>query len=123
MVNIKKGFQKIKENLKEAKSQPRSKRKSLLLGFATVLGIFGLIRLALVLPAVAQDIPNNTPDVSPGPIGPNQKPSLVSSQQIINGLAGAAGTICGLAITSGSFMVGIVCGVIVVVGILKANGQ
>lgn len=97
----------------------------LLLSFATVIGIFGVIRLAPVLPAVAQDIPNNTPDVwpGPGPIGPNQKPSLVSSQQIINGLAGAAISVCGLAITSGSFMVGIVCGVIVVVGILKANGQ
>ena len=64
MVNIKNGAQKFKENFSEAKNKPRSKRKSLLLGFTTVVGIFGVTLLAPVLPAVAQNVPQNTPKPS-----------------------------------------------------------
>lgn len=59
--NIKNGAQKFKENFSEAKNKPRSKRKSLLLGFTTVLSIFGVTLLASVLPAIAQDVPSPTP--------------------------------------------------------------
>ena len=119
----KKSVQKFKENFSEAKSRPRSKRKSLFLGFTTVLGIFGVTLLAPVLPAVAKDLPKNTP--KPGEVcpAPTQQPALAPSQQIVGGLAGAAATICALAVSSGSFMVGAACGVIVVVGILKAQGK
>jgi len=41
----------------------------------------------------------------------------------VGGLSGAAATICALAISSGSFLVGAVCGIIVVVGVLKAQGK
>ena len=117
------GVQKFKENFSEAKSKPRSKRKSLLLGFTTVLGIFGVTLLAPVLPAVAKDLPKNR--AKPGEVcpAPTPKPELVPSQQIIGGLSGAAATVCALAVTYGSFMVGAVCGVIVVVGVLKAQGK
>lgn len=54
---------------------------------------------------------------------PANKSALAPSQQIINTLSGAAASICGLAITSGSFAVGIACGVVVVIGILKAQGK
>ena len=115
------GAQKFKENFYEAKSKPRSKRKSLLLGFATVLSIFGVVLVAPVLPAVAKDVPKSVPDhVCPAP---SPKPALLPSQQIINGLSGAAGAVCALAISSGSFLIGGACGVIVVVGILKAIGK
>lgn len=115
------GSQKFKENFHEAKSKPRSKRKSLFLGFTTVLGIFGVALLAPVLPAVAKDLPKKGPNqVSPAPPAP---PAVAPSDQIVNVLAGAAASVCALAITSGSFMVGAVCGVIVAVGILKAQGK
>lgn len=115
--NIKNGAQKFKENFSEAKNKPRSKRKSLLLGFTTVLSIFGVTLLASVLPAVAQDVPKGVPKDTPKP-----DPSP-PSEQIISGLSGVAATVCGLAISSGSFIIGGVCGVIVVVGILKAQGK
>jgi hypothetical protein len=121
--NIKNGAQKFKENFSEAKNKPRSKRKSLLLGFTTVLSIFGVTLLASVLTAVAKDVPKNTP--KPGQVCPcpTSQPALVPSQQIITGLSGAAATICALAISSGSFIIGGICGVIVVVAILKAQGK
>lgn len=125
--NIKNGAQKFKENFSEAKNKPRSKRKSLLLGFTTVLSIFGVTLLASVLPAVAQDVPKDVPKDTPKPDqvcpSPTPQPTLVPSQQIISGLSGAAATVCALAISSGSFMIGGICGVIVVVGILKAQGK
>ena len=122
ITNIKNGAQKFKENFSEAKNKPRSKRKSLLLGFTTVFGIFGVTLFARVLPAVAKDVPKNTP--KPGEVCPPQpQPALVPSQQIITGLSGAGATICALAVSSGSFIIGAVCGVIVVVGILKAQGK
>ena len=47
----------FKENFYEAKSKKRSKRKSLLLGFTTVLSIFGVALVSPVLPAVSKDVP------------------------------------------------------------------
>ena len=75
------------------------------------------------MPAVAKDLPKNTP--KPGEVcpAPGQKPGLVPSQQITAGLSGAAATICALGVSSGSFLVGAACGVLVVVGILKAQGK
>ncbi len=117
------GSQKFKENFSEAKSKSRSKRKSLFLGFTTVLSIFGVTLLTPVLAAVAKDPPKNGP--KPGEVcpAPTSKPALVPSQQITNTLSGAAATICALAVSSGSFVIGAVCGVVVVIGILKAQGK
>ena len=115
------GAEKFKENFYAAKSKPRSKRKSLFLGFTTVLAIFGVTLLAPVLPAVAKDMPNN--GTNPGQVCPAPKPALAPSQQIISGLSNAAATICALAITSGPFILGAVGGVIVTVVILKAQGK
>jgi hypothetical protein len=116
------GSQKFKENFHEAKNKPRSKRKSLFLGFTTILGIFGVALLAPVLPAVAKDLPNKATNQATNQVSP-AAPAVAPSDQIVNVLAGAAASVCSLAITSGSFMVGAVCGVIVAVGILKAQGK
>jgi hypothetical protein len=83
--NIKNGAQKFKESFSEAKNKSRSKPKSLLLSFTTVLSIFGVTLLASVLPAVAKDVPKNTPE--PGQVcpSPTPQPALVPSQQISRG--------------------------------------
>ena len=87
--NIKKGVQEwkknLKENFEEARSKPRSKRKS-----------FG--------------------EVCPAPTSP---PALTTSNEIIKKLSGAAGSIFALAVSSGSYALGALCGIIVAIGILK----
>ena len=118
IASIKKKAQQFKQNVSEAKSKPRSKRKSLLLGFTTVITIFGVALLAPVLPAMAQDVPPNPTDFG---VAPTSKPSLVPTKDIVDGFAGAATTICALAVSSGSFVVGAVCGIIGAVGILIAQ--
>lgn len=119
---FKDGVQRFKEDFSEAKSKPRSKRKSLFLGFATVLGIFGVVLVGPVLPAIAKDIPKDTPnssEVAPAP--PTQPPTSAPARQVITGLSGAAAGLSTLAVSSGSFMIGAICGLIVGVGILKAQ--
>ena len=118
LANFKNRFQQFKKDIKEAKNQPRSKRKSFLLGVATVLGIFGMT----VAPVVAKDIPKNTPNPTPNDLCPAPG-NQVGSQQLINIFSGAASTIYALAVTSGSFVIGGVCGIIVVIGILKVQGK
>lgn len=126
LANLKNRFQKFKEKFEEAKSQPRSKRKSLLLGFTTVLGIFGLTLLTPVLSAVAKDIPKDTP--KPGevcPSLPTNQPAIAPtpSKEIVRGLSGVAASVYALAVTSSSFVIGVACGLVVVIGILKVQGK
>lgn len=94
-----------------------------MLGFGTVLDIFGVTLLTPVLPAMAKDIPTNRPKPSDLCPAPTQKPALVPSDQIIHGLTGAVASISALAVSSSSFMIGALCGVAVVVGILKVQGK
>ena len=116
---IKNNIEIFKKKVNEEKKQPRSKLKSYLLGFGTVLSIFGVTFFSTSLPANAKDTPppgpNNPGQIAPAPAKP--------SDEIVGALAGAAGTVCGLAISSGSFLVGAACGVIIVVGILKVQGK
>lgn len=121
LTNLKNRSQKFKEKIEEAKSQPKSKRKSLLLGFTTALGIFGVTLLTPVLPAVAKDIPKQAP--KPNGVAPANQPAIAPSKEIVKGLSGIAASVCALAVTSGSFVVGAACGVVVVYGILKAQGK
>ena len=121
--NAQNAVQEFKSNFSEAKSKPISKRKSLSLGFTIVLGIFGVTLLGSVLPAIAKDIP--VPTKKPGEVcpAPSDNPALVPSQEIVGALAGVAATVGGLAVSSGPFMIGALCGLVVVVGILKAMGR
>lgn len=61
LTNIKNDVQEwkeiLKESFEEARSKPRSKRQSFVLGATTVFGIFGITLLAPVLSAVAKDLP------------------------------------------------------------------
>jgi hypothetical protein len=124
---VAKKFKKIKTGItkkyKEAKSEPRSKRKSFLLGFTTVFGIFGVTLLSPVLAAVAKDLPKSSPKPGSTDLCPSPQPAALPSTEIIKGLTGAAVTVCGLAVSSGSFVIGIACGVVVVIGILKVQGK
>ena len=109
----------FKEKVNEKKKQPRSKLKSYLLGFGTVLSVFGITFFSTSLPANAKDIP------APGPSTPGQLAPAPAKQsdEIISTLSGAAAAVCGLAVTSGSFLIGAACGVVVVIGILKVQGK
>jgi len=105
----------FKKKFKESKEKPKSKQKSFIIGFTTAVGIFGLTLFGPALSTVAKDISKENlkpADISPAPV-------LMPSKEIVNtGLTGVAGTISALAVTSGSFAVGIACGFIVVIGIL-----
>jgi hypothetical protein len=111
----------FKKKFKEYKEKPKSKRKSFIIGFTTAVGIFGLTLFGPALSAVAKDIPKGNPkptDIAPAPS------VLPPSKEIINtGLSGLAASVCGLAVTSGSFAVGVACGFIVVIGILHMQGK
>lgn len=110
----------FKKKFKESKEKPKSKRKSFILGVTTSVAIFGFTLFGPALLAVAKDIPKGNP--KPTDIAP--APSVPPSKEIINtGLSGVAASVCALAITSGSFAVGIACGCIVVIGILHMQGK
>ena len=119
LANLKNRSQKFKEKVEEAKKQPRSKRKSLLLGFTTVLGIFGVTLLTPVLPAIAKEVPK-AGEVAPST---SNQPAIAPSKEIVKGVSGVAASVCALAITSGSFVLGAACGLVVAFGILKAQGK
>ena len=110
----------FKKKFKEYKEKPKSKRKSFIIGFTTAVGIFGLTLFGPALSAVAKDIPKGNPkptDIAPAPCVP-------PSKQIINtNLSGLAASVCGLAVTSGAFAVGVACGFIIVIGILHMQGK
>lgn len=84
-----------------------------------MLSIVGITFLSLSLPANAKDAPKpGTPaqgQVTPAP--------AKHSEKIVATLTGTAATLCALAVSSGSFLVCAACGVIVAVGILKAQGK
>jgi hypothetical protein len=106
----------FKKKFKESKEKPKSKRKSFILGLTTAVAIFGFTFFGPALSAVAKDLPKGNP--KPTDIAP--APSVPPSQ---TGLSGLAASVCGLAITSGSFAVGVACGFIVVIGILHMQGK
>lgn len=105
----------FKKKFKESKEKPKSKRKSFILGVTTAVAIFGFTLFGPALLAVAEDLPKGNP--KPTDIAPT--PSVPPSN---DGLSGVASSIA-LAITTGSFALGIVCGCIVVIGILHMQGK
>lgn len=108
----------FKKKFKEYKEKPKSKRKSFIIGFTTAVGISGLILFGPALSAVAKDIPKGNPKPNDIVLAPSAPPS----KEIINtGLSGAAGSVYALAVTSGSFAIGIACGCIVVIAILHVQ--
>lgn len=102
--------------IQKTRNLPKSKRKSALLGMATVFSIFGITLLGSSLPVIAKDIlvpdPNST---APSP--------TKQSDELIKAFSGAAGSVCALAVTTGFFAVGAACGIVVVYAILRAQGN
>ena len=119
LVRIKNKVKTYIKEVQETKKLPKSKRKRAALGMITVLSIFGISLLGSTLPAVAKDtVPGNAPGTCVQPA--TSKPT---SDTLLEGLSGAAGVVCGLAVSSGSFIIGGLCGFVVVIGILKAQGK
>ena len=96
----------FKAQYHEARQKPISKRKSAFLGFSAVMAIFGTTMLASVLPAIAKDVP---------------APKSIATQKLRQGLGGFAAAVCAGAASSGSFLLGAVCGIVVVIGILARD--
>lgn len=115
----------FKNKVEEYKEKPKSKRKSFSIGFTTAVAIFGLTLFGPALSAVASDIANET--LKPPGIAPVQPPKQVIDAGAAGaagaGISGLAASACSLAITSGSFAVGVVCGCIVVVAILRMQAK
>lgn len=112
----------FKSNFNEAKALPKSKRKSFMIGFTTAVAIFGLTVFGRSLPAIAQDV------LPKGGINNSQvAPTLPPGSEIIStgvaGIAASAASVSALAVTSGSFAIGVAFGCAVVVVILFVQGK
>lgn len=128
--DLKDWSQTFRKNFQETKDSRKSRRKALFLGFTSSLAISGITLLTPVLSAAAKYLPNNTnTSGQPRPPGPSNvcptpnSPPTVSSKNIISGAAGAAATVCALAVSSGFFMLGAACDIIVAFGIIKAQNR
>ena len=119
LTNLKKTLDSRLDRIKKTRNLPKSKRKSALLGMATVFSIFGITLLGSSLPVIAKDIP--VPDSNPS--SALNPPSPKQSDELAKALSGAAASVCALAVTSGSFLVGAACGIVVVYGILRVQGK
>lgn len=83
----------FKKKFKEYKEKPKSKRKSFIIGFTSVVSIFGLILFSPALSTVAKDIPKG--NRKPTDIAP--VPSVSPSKEITNaGLSGLAASVSGV---------------------------
>lgn len=110
----------FKKKFKESKEKPKSKRKSFILGVTTSVAIFGFTLFGPALLAVAKDLPQGNPkptDLVPVPSG------TPSNKIISYGLSAKAASVCALALTSASFAAGVVCGCLVVVGMLHLEAK
>ena len=113
------------KQLQEKTELPDSKIERGALGMITVLSIFGISWLGCKLPAVAKDVvPKNSPQPGSAPGTCNQPHSAKPTGELFNeGLSGAAGVVCGMAVSSGSYVIGGLCGFLVVIGILRVRGE
>ena len=83
-----------KDQYATSRQEPKSKFKSLLLGFSTGLAIVGIVVFIPFLPAIAKDIP--VPEPSKSDLVPAEPPVLGS--KLVKGLAAFASIVCGGAI-------------------------
>jgi hypothetical protein len=88
------------------------------MGFATVVGGAAVVLAGPVLSAVAKELPNVAP--RPTEIAVVPAPDPATRVIIHKGLTGA---ICAAAVTSGSYLVGAACGLVVVLGILHMQSK
>lgn len=116
LTNLKKKIDSRLDRIKKTKNLPKSKRKLALAGMASVFALFGITLLGSSLPVIAKDVPVPAPN-------PSSAPSPKQSYELAKALSGAAASVCALAVTSGFFLVGAACGIVVVYGILRVQGK
>jgi len=115
----------IKNARKKKTDLPKSKLKRYAYGMATSLSIVGLVLLSGPLVAFAKDLPV---DAKPKPKATGVTPAPAPNVHPVHPatatkLSGAASMLCGLAVSSGSFAIGALCGAVVGIGILIAQGK
>jgi hypothetical protein len=129
---------------KEYRLTRRSKRKSFAIGFTTSLSLFSMAIFSRALIAYAKDLPipgptgpgvvpdpgtGLVPGPTPGQIpvpAPNPRAVVTPRAPVLppinspanTNLSGMAGSFCAVAVTTGSWVLGAVCGLIVAAGIL-----
>ena len=127
---FKTNFKNLKQTLKaqydQEKQKGRSKRKSAILGFSTVISVF-LLKNA---PAIAKEIPRRNPSKNvkkKPPIqqkkAPVQPSGIIVKQKFREAGSAFTGVICMAAFESGSYILGAMCGCAVVAGILITTGK
>jgi hypothetical protein len=91
-----------------------SKRRSEALGFISALRVYGISWSLTSLQAIAKDLPKASSSGAANPDG------VVSTQhkEVNNLLSGLAMTLCVKAVSIGSFTIGALCGLVLIVGIL-----
>ena len=113
-------YKNFKKEIQQEKSKSRSKKRDFMIGFGTILSVFGITLLGPKLTAIAKETsknPGSTPN-TPNPSPTTTAPNPATAER----LSGAAATVCAAAVTSGNFLVGAICGLIVVGGILYVQG-
>ena len=116
---LKTKYRNFKKEIQHEKTKPRSRKRDFMIGFGTMISLFGITIFGPKLAAVAKETPKS-PGGTPNTPSPASTPPVdpATAQK----LSGAAASICAAAISSGNFLVGAICGLIVVGGILYVQG-
>jgi hypothetical protein len=98
----------------EVEINPKNHRiRSLLLGFATVIAIYGLT----IIPVNANEIPANQANPAPKGVPTPEDDHLLST------FMGVGSAVCARAIGTGYFVLGFACGLVVVGGLIYKNSK
>jgi hypothetical protein len=123
--------------LKDSKENHKSKRKTFMISFGTVLGIFSLTLFGPTLVAVAKDIPKVIPKVNPNPpdiasVPPPSTtvcpappaPVLKQTKELLEAsLSASAMAVCGSAAKTGSRVAGGFCFVLIIIIMIVKQGN
>lgn len=119
----------LKLSVKNSKTKlPKSRFKRSAYGMGTSLAVFGVIFFSKPLMAFAKYLPDkmcpaDAAKPSPKPRSTGVAPGPRPTPTTVQTLSGSASVLCALAASSGSFVIGALCGAVVGVSILIVQGK